>query len=99
MEEGKKVLDEDLADLFQVSERLLMSINPGVVVAAACLLLYTAPENSVYVTKSIDTLIHLLNRNHRVSYIVLHSIDQLSSLYLYQLLPYIKVSFFKNLIF
>ena len=95
MEEGKKVLDEDLADLFQVSERLLMSINPGVVVAAACLLLYTAPENSVYVTKSIDTLIHLLNRNHRVSYIVLHSIDQLSSLYLYQLLPYIKVSFLR----
>lgn len=84
-------LDEDLIDLFNVAEKLLMSINPGVVVAAACLLLYTAPETSPLVNKSIDTLIHLLNRNHRVTYLVMHAIDELSSLYLGQLLPYTKV--------
>lgn len=87
-------MDEDLKSLFKIAESLLMSINPAVVVAAACLLLYTAPETSAYVTKSIDTLIHLLNRDHRVSFIVLNAIDELSALYLEHLRPYIHVSFF-----
>lgn len=89
-------LDEDLKSLFKIAESLLMSINPAVVVAAACLLLYTAPETSAYVTKSIDTLIHLLNRDHRVSFIVLNAIDELSALYLEHLRPYIHVSFFQS---
>ena len=86
-------MDEDLCDLFSVAENMLSSINPAVVVAAASLLLYTAPGTSSYVTKSLDTLIHLLNRDHRVSYIVLNSIDELSALYLQFFLPYIHVYF------
>ena len=76
-------VDEDLEQL--------ESINSSVVLAAASLLLHLAPEDTSFVTKSVDAMVHLLNRNARYSFFVLNAIDELSALYPDYFQPWIEV--------
>lgn len=88
--ESTKV-DEDLVRLLQVAMEQLESINSSVVLAAASLLLHLAPEDTSFVTKSVDAMVHLLNRNARYSFFVLNAIDELSALYPDYFQPWIEV--------
>lgn len=84
-------VDEDLVRLLQVAMEQLESINSSVVLAAASLLLHLAPEDTSFVTKSVDAMVHLLNRNARYSFFVLDAIDELSALYPDYFQPWIQV--------
>lgn len=84
-------VDEDLVRLLQVAMDQLESINSSVVLAAASLLLHLAPEDTSFVTKSVDAMVHLLNRNARYSFFVLDAIDELSALYPDYFQPWIEV--------
>ena len=84
-------VDEDLVRLLQVAMEQLESINSSVVLAAASLLLHLAPEDTTFVTKSVDAMVHLLNRNARYSFFVLNAIDELSALYPDYFQPWIEV--------
>lgn len=96
--ESAKV-DEDLVRLLQVAMDQLESINSSVVLAAASLLLHLAPEDTSFVTKSVDAMVHLLNRNARYSFFVLDAIDELSALYPDYFQPWIEVRLFSSLHF
>ena len=89
-------VDEDLVRLLQVAMEQLESINSSVVLAAASLLLHLAPEDTTFVTKSVDAMVHLLNRNARYSFFVLNAIDELSALYPDYFQPWIEVRPFSS---
>ena len=90
-EKEQPKVDEDLVRLLQVAMEQLESINSSVVLAAASLLLHLAPEDTSFVTKSVDAMVHLLNRNARYSFFVLDAIDELSALYPDYFQPWIQV--------
>lgn len=93
-ESEKKVkVDPDFVHLLTVADSLLMSMNTGVVMAAASLILHLAPTGCIMVDHAVYTLVQLLNRDYYSSYVILNTIDELSALDPTMFAPYVRVRF------